>query len=145
MKTLRRMWAAVLLSGTMAMTGCAGSQVRADGSQVTTLPSGVKVEDLVIGTGPQAEVGQVLEVDYDGMFFNGDIFDSSRKRGKSFTFRLGGHQVIPGWEEGLKGMKVGGKRRLIIPSGSAYGDAGVPGVIPPGATLTFVIDLLAIK
>lgn len=143
--TLRRIAAAVLVAGTMAVTACSGSQVRTDGDQVRTLPSGVKAEDLVVGSGPAAELGQTLEVDYDGMFFNGDVFDSSRKRGRSFTFKLGAHQVIPGWEEGLTGMKVGGRRRLTIPSSSAYGDRGVPGVIPPSATLTFVIDLISIK
>ena len=115
------------------------------GRGITKLSSGVKFEDLVTGTGPAAEVGQMIEVDYDGMFFDGSTFDSSRKRGRTFTFKLGANQVIPGWEEGLKGMKVGGKRRLIIPSSSAYGDRGVPGVIPPGATLTFVIDLVSVK
>ncbi len=143
--TLRRMAAAALVAGTMAMAGCSGSQVRSEGDQVTTLPSGVKTEDLVVGSGPAAQVGQTLEVDYDGMFFNGDIFDSSRKRGRTFQFKLGGNQVIPGWEEGLKGMKVGGRRRLTIPASSAYGDRGVPGVIPPNATLTFVIDLVSVK
>ncbi len=143
--TVRRMASAILVAGTMMLGGCSGSQIRTEGEGITKLSSGVKYEDLVAGTGPAAEVGQMLEVDYDGMFFDGSMFDSSRKRGRTFTFRLGANQVIPGWEEGLKGMKVGGKRRLIIPSSSAYGERGVPGMIPPGATLTFVIDLVSIK
>jgi FKBP-type peptidyl-prolyl cis-trans isomerase len=129
----------------LALSACSGSQVRSEGDSVVTLASGVKILDLVEGSGPGADAGQTVRVHYKGMFSDGRAFDSSLERGTPFAFKLGGRQVIPGWEEGVKGMKVGGKRRLVIPASSAYGDRGVAGVIPPGATLTFEVELLSVN
>jgi FKBP-type peptidyl-prolyl cis-trans isomerase len=100
-------------------------------------------EDLVVGEGAEAEVGKLLTVDYTGWLENGTQFDSS-VGGQPFQFTLGQGKVIKGWDEGLVGMKVGGKRKLIIPSDLAYGDSG-SGSIPPNATLTFEVELLAVQ
>lgn len=110
-------------------------------------PSGLQVTDLAVGKGEVAETGMTVTVHYTGTFANGDVFDSSRKSGKPFTFPLGAGQVIRGWDEGVKGMKIGGKRKLVIPPDMAYGERGAPGSpgIPPNATLTFEVELLAIK
>ena len=100
--------------------------------------------DLKVGTGPVAKKGQRLKVHYVGTLTNGSTFDSSTG-GQPFVFTLGGGQVIRGWDEGLPGMKVGGKRRLVIPPELAYGASGAPPKIPPNATLVFEIDLLGIE
>ena len=112
--------------------------------QPVTTPSGLKYVDMVVGTGATPKVGDTVLVHYTGRFTNGKIFDSSV--GKSpFQFVLGKGQVIKGWDEGVGSMKVGGKRKLIIPPNLAYGAQGYPGVIPPNSTLTFVVQLLKIK
>jgi peptidylprolyl isomerase len=112
--------------------------------QTVTTPSGLKYIDLVVGTGPTPKVGDTVLVNYTGRFTSGKIFDSSVGR-QPFQFVLGRGQVIKGWDEGVGSMKVGGKRRLIIPPDLAYGARGYPGVIPPNSTLTFVVELLKIK
>jgi FKBP-type peptidyl-prolyl cis-trans isomerase len=101
------------------------------------------IEDLVVGTGATAVPGDTVTVHYLGMFPNGQKFDSSHDRNQPFSFRIGAGQVIAGWEQGVPGMRVGGKRRLTIPPDLAYGSRG-QGVIPPNATLVFEIDLLSI-
>lgn len=103
--------------------------------------SGVMVEELSVGSGSLVELGDVLTVHYVGTLQNGKIFDSSRDRGTPFTFILGAGQVIKGWEEGLMGMREGGKRKLIIAPDYGYGERGV-GPIPPNATLIFEVELL---
>lgn len=104
------------------------------------------VEDLVVGTGQPARYGDTLSVHYEGWFENGERFDSSLERGQKFVFRLGARQVIKGWELGIKGMKVGGKRRLVIPPELAYGDREVGGgLVPANSTLIFVVELLEIE
>ncbi len=111
-------------------------------SQVMDIPSsGVKTEDLVLGTGPTASVGDTVTVNYVGMLPDGKVFDSSYDRNEPFIFKLGEGRVIRGWEEGFQGMKVGGKRRLIIAPDYAYGNQHV-GPIPANSPLIFEVELL---
>ena len=112
----------------------------AEGNEVTT-SSGLQYVDLTIGTGATAEAGQTVTVHYTGWLENGNKFDSSVDRGQPFSFHLGAGRVIKGWDEGVKGMKVGGKRKLIIPSNLGYGAQGAGGLIPPHATLIFDVEL----
>jgi peptidylprolyl isomerase/FKBP-type peptidyl-prolyl cis-trans isomerase FkpA len=101
-------------------------------------------EDLVVGAGAEATSGQKVTVHYTGWLTNGTKFDSSKDRGDPFVFNLGKGQVIRGWDEGVQGMKVGGKRKLTIPPAMGYGARGAGGVIPPNATLVFEVELLAV-
>ena len=105
----------------------------------------LKIEDLKVGDGVEAVAGKTVSVNYRGTLENGTEFDSSFKRNQPFGFILGQGAVIQGWDLGVSGMKVGGKRRLTIPSDLAYGDGGVPGAIPGGATLIFEVELLGVK
>lgn len=107
--------------------------------------SGLEYEDTQEGTGEEAKKGQMVDVHYTGTLTNGKKFDSSVDRGQPFSFKLGAGQVIKGWDEGVAGMKVGGKRKLTIPPELAYGDRGAGGVIPPKATLIFEVELLKVK
>jgi FKBP-type peptidyl-prolyl cis-trans isomerase len=100
--------------------------------------------DLVVGKGTEAKAGDSVSVHYVGTLTNGTEFDSSRKRGKPFTFTLGKGQVIRGWDQGVAGMKIGGKRKLVIPPSLAYGPRGM-GSIPPNSTLQFEVELMDIK
>ncbi len=110
----------------------------------TKTPSGLQYWDIKVGTGQEAKKGDHVDVHYTGWLTSGKKFDSS-VGGKPFNFRIGNGDVIKGWEEGVTGMKVGGKRQLRIPPDLAYGKDGYPGAIPPNATLIFDIRLLAIK
>jgi len=114
--------------------------------QWITTASGLKYQDIVVGTGPVPKPGNAILVNYTGKFTNGKVFDSSLLPGrKPFELHLGRGEVIKGWDEGLSTMHVGGKRKLIIPPELAYGASGMPGVIPPYSTLTFDVELLKIK
>ncbi len=103
------------------------------------------VTDLVVGSGDEASPGKRVSVHYTGTLTNGEKFDSSLDRGRPFDFALGGGQVIQGWDRGVAGMRVGGKRKLVIPPELGYGSRGFPPVIPPNSTLVFEIELLAVK
>jgi peptidylprolyl isomerase len=109
-------------------------------------PTELEIEDIVEGDGPAAKEGDTLEMQYVGAVTeSGEEFDASWDRGEPFEFELGSGNVIEGWDEGIKGMKVGGRRQLVIPPDLAYGETGSPPAIPPNATLTFVVDLTGIK
>ncbi len=114
-------------------------------SAVKTLPSGLKIQDEVVGSGAEAKAGQFVTVHYTGRLENGTKFDSSLDRKQPFAFPLGAGRVIKGWDEGVAGMKVGGKRKLTIPANLGYGANGAGGVIPPNATLLFDVELLEVK
>ena len=105
----------------------------------------LEVEDLQEGTGTEATAGRTVSVHYTGWLTDGKKFDSSVDRGTPFAFRLGGGEVIRGWDQGVAGMKVGGKRRLTIPPEMGYGARGAGGAIPPNATLVFEVELLEIR
>ncbi len=116
----------------------------AEGTEVTT-PTGLKYTDLTVGTGPSPVTGQVCVMHYTGWLTDGTKFDSSVDRGQPFEFPIGAGRVIRGWDEGVATMKVGGKRKLVIPSDLGYGERGAGGRIPPGATLVFDVELLGLK
>lgn len=117
--------------------------VSTEDSLVTT-DSGLQYEDLVEGTGAMPQKGQRVTVHYTGTLEDGTQFDSSRDRGRPFSFTIGVGQVIKGWDEGVSSMRVGGRRKLIIPPELGYGARGAGGVIPPNATLIFDVELLRI-
>ncbi len=118
---------------------------RADVADETTTPSGLRYTDEQVGTGPEAKSGDRVSVHYTGTLVDGRKFDSSRDRGTPFQFPLGAGRVIRGWDEGVAGMKVGGKRRLTIPPELGYGARGAGAAVPPNATLVFDVELLAVN
>jgi FKBP-type peptidyl-prolyl cis-trans isomerase FkpA len=133
-----------------ALAGCGRAEAPAaqtTENQVTTM----QVQDLVVGSGPEAVAGSRVTVHYTGWLYEkarpdakGNEFDSSRKGGRPFSFELGAGDVIAGWDQGVAGMRVGGQRRLVIPANLGYGERGAGGVIPPGATLLFDVELLGV-
>jgi peptidylprolyl isomerase len=114
-------------------------------SDYTTTQSGLQYHDLEAGTGESPQSGQTVTVHYTGWLEDGTMFDSSLTRGRPFDFTIGLGQVIPGWDEGVASMKIGGKRQLVIPAGLAYGERGAGDVIPPNAPLIFEVELLGIQ
>jgi FKBP-type peptidyl-prolyl cis-trans isomerase FkpA len=110
----------------------------------TTTPTGLVIEDVVLGEGAEAAAGRNVTVHYTGWLTSGKKFDSSKDRQDPFVFPLGAGHVIRGWDEGVQGMKVGGTRKLTIPPELGYGARGAGGVIPPNATLVFEVELLGI-
>ncbi|HYC32552.1 MAG TPA: FKBP-type peptidyl-prolyl cis-trans isomerase [Gemmatimonadales bacterium] len=139
----------------MLVTACGSGGDKGDGGfsadlgidpgSLTSKPSGLRYQDLSSGQGAEAVEGRTAVVHYTGWLTNGQKFDSSRDRGEPFAFRIGAGQVIAGWDEGVAGMKVGGRRKLVIPADLGYGQAGAPPVIPPGATLVFDVELLEVQ
>ncbi|MCX7899510.1 MAG: FKBP-type peptidyl-prolyl cis-trans isomerase [Methylocystis sp.] len=132
-----------------ALIGAAFVVAQPARAEMKTSATGLKYEDTKVGTGEEATPGKNLSMHYTGWLYNdgkkGKKFDSSVDRGEPFPFTLGAGQVIAGWDEGVAGMKVGGKRTLIIPPGLGYGARGAGGVIPPNATLMFDVELLGVK
>jgi FKBP-type peptidyl-prolyl cis-trans isomerase FkpA len=116
-----------------------------DTAAMTKTPSGLRYQDVVSGQGKEAKPGRLVSVHYTGWLPNGEKFDSSRDNDQPFAFNLGAGEVIAGWDEGVAGMKVGGRRKLVIPPDLAYGTAGAPPDIPPGATLVFDVELLDVR
>ena len=122
-----------------------GSESSASEGKEITTSSGLQYIDQVVGTGDTAKAGQTVSVHYTGWLTHGKKFDSSVDRGQPFSFKLGVGQVIKGWDEGVQGMKIGGKRKLTIPSNLGYGARGAGGLIPPHATLVFDVELLGVQ
>jgi FKBP-type peptidyl-prolyl cis-trans isomerase len=112
---------------------------------MTKTPSGLRYQEVTPGQGKTATPGHAVSVHYTGWLPNGEKFDSSRDRNEPFGFTLGAGEVIAGWDEGVAGMRVGGRRKLVIPPDLAYGTAGAPPDIPPGATLVFDVELLDVR
>ena len=132
-----------------SVPSAAAPAVAVDAIGMTTTPTGLKYQDVKVGSGATAKAGINVTVHYTGWLQNpdgsaGKKFDSSRDSGQPFKFDLGGGNVIKGWDEGVQGMRVGGQRRLVIPAALGYGQRGAGGVIPPGATLIFDVELLAV-
>lgn len=125
--------------------GAPNAPTDVDESAYTTNSRGIKYADLVPGAGPTPMPGQMIVVHYTGWLETGGKFDSSLDRGEPFVFNIGMGQVIPGWDFGVAGMQVGGKRQLVIPPNMAYGEQGAGGVIPPNATLIFEVELLEVR
>jgi len=107
--------------------------------------SELEIEDQIVGEGEEAIAGQTVEVHYTGWLTDGTKFDSSHDRNETFSFKLGGGQVIAGWDQGVAGMKIGGARKLTIPAEMGYGERGAGGVIPPNATLVFKVELIGLS
>ncbi|HEU4682631.1 MAG TPA: FKBP-type peptidyl-prolyl cis-trans isomerase [Gemmatimonadales bacterium] len=116
-----------------------------DTAAMTKTPSGLRYQDVARGEGKEAVDGRTAVVHYTGWLTNGEEFDDSRRRNEPFSFMVGAGRVIAGWDEGVMGMKVGGRRKLVIPANLGYGTAGAPPDIPPGATLVFDVELLDVR
>jgi len=111
-----------------------------------TMDNGLKIQDLKVGTGSEAKAGDTISVNYVGALENGTVFDASANHGGPATFQIGVGQLIKGWDIGIPGMKVGGKRKLVVPPSLGYGSQNVGnGLIPPNSTLTFEVELLAVQ
>lgn len=138
--------ASILLIGSLAIiaTGCKKQTTNESTTAVPDTDSGLIIEDLVVGDGPEATSGDTVSVHYTGTLLDGTVFDSSVAKNTPFEFPLGAGYVIKGWDEGVQGMKIGGKRRLTIPPDLAYGANEIPGIIPANSTLVFEVELLDI-
>jgi peptidylprolyl isomerase len=149
MRILPRAGALLALATVAALAGMTAAPAPAKAQVVTTMPDGLEIIDLKVGTGASPKTGQTVVVHYTGWLYvngkKGAKFDSSVDRGQPFEFPIGQQQVIAGWDEGVATMKIGGKRTLIIPPALGYGGRGAGGVIPPNATLIFDVELLGVK
>ena len=149
MRALPRTGALIAAALIVTMIGALAPVAPALAQNVMTTPSGLKIIEVKPGSGASPKTGQTCVMHYTGWLYEngakGKKFDSSVDRGQPFEFKIGQHQVIAGWDEGVATMKVGGKRTLIIPPNLAYGERGAGGVIPANATLLFDVELLAIK
>ncbi len=125
--------------------GAAAAPTPTSSANMTKTTSGLRYTDLKVGDGPSPKSGQTCSVHYTGWLTNGTKFDSSLDRGQPFAFPIGQGQVIKGWDEGVMGMKVGGKRKLMVPPDLAYGPGGYPPVIPPNSELIFEVELLGVQ
>jgi FKBP-type peptidyl-prolyl cis-trans isomerase len=137
-----------VLLASLATTGQAADMKPSDkpsGDQEVTTESGLKYTDITVGSGREAALGDTATVHYTGWLTDGKKFDSSVDRKEPFSFRVGAGQVIKGWDEGVAGMKIGGKRKLTIPPQLGYGARGAGGVIPPNAILIFDVELLGLR
>lgn len=131
---------------TLLLLGNASKQIPTPSATITQdKVEELKIEDLVVGTGIEAVNGKTVTVNYLGTLTDGTKFDSSYDRGAPFSFNLGAGEVIKGWDQGVVGMKVGGKRKLTVPSSLGYGETGAGEVIPPNATLIFEVELLKVE
>jgi peptidylprolyl isomerase len=152
-RNVEKLLVLILLLVGVVMAACSDRDTRPSGeakpataasgaAEAVATASGLSYVDLVAGSGPAPTEGKTVKVHYTGWLENGTKFDSSVDRGEPFVFTIGAGEVIPGWDEGVMSMKVGGKRRLIVPPQLGYGAAGAGGVIPPDATLIFEVELL---
>jgi FKBP-type peptidyl-prolyl cis-trans isomerase len=147
----------ILIPLVLAATACGSSEQKGtagegfaaelgvDTTKMTKTPSGLRYQDVAVGQGTEATAGHAVTVHYTGWLPNGKKFDSSRDHGEPFTFSLGAGQVIAGWDQGVEGMRVGGRRKLVLPPDLGYGAGGAPPDIPPGATLVFDVEVLDVK
>ncbi len=138
----------LVLASIVFLSSCAGDDRVFPGEQTSVRPtrsgSGLAYIDMVVGTGASPQAGKPVTVHYSGYLMDSTKFDSSVDRSEPFVFVIGAGQVIKGWDEGVMSMKVGGKRKLIIPPHLGYGENGIPGTIPPAAELVFDVELLAV-
>jgi peptidylprolyl isomerase len=141
--------ALAFLTALACLLAAAPASMAQEPGKTMTTSSGLQITDITIGTGAEPKPGQTCTVHYTGWLYEngakGQKFDSSVDRGQPFSFKIGQHQVIAGWDEGVASMKVGGKRTLTIPPSLGYGARGAGGVIPPNATLIFDVELLGVK
>jgi FKBP-type peptidyl-prolyl cis-trans isomerase len=144
MSLVRPLTALTLLVALVSVAASAAGGPSKTTGKGTTTASGLKYWDLEKGTGAVAKAGDAVKVNYTGWLTDGKQFDSSIGR-EPFSFKLGGHMVIPGWDEGVAGMKIGGKRQLQIPPDLGYGARGAGAAIPPNATLVFDVELLGVN
>lgn len=142
MKSLSKIAVSVVMALLLAVPAFAAQNAKKGAAKTVTTASGLKYIDVVVGKGASPTAGKQVKVHYTGTLENGKKFDSSVDRNEPFSFVIGVGQVIPGWDEGVMTMKVGGKRKLIIPAKLGYGSRGAGGVIPPNATLLFDVELL---
>ena len=146
---MKRIFPLVLSGILLIVLVSRADEEKKDTSKMEKTGSGLKYEDVVVGTGPQPKPGQICVMHYTGWLWvsgaKGQKFDSSIDRGKPFKFPIGQGRVIKGWDEGVATMKVGGKRNLLIPPALGYGSRGAGGVIPPDATLFFEVELLGVE
>jgi peptidylprolyl isomerase len=142
MKNISRLVVSTLMAVLLTVPAFAAQEAKKGGGKAVTTASGLKYVDVVVGKGAAPTAGKTVKVHYTGTLENGKKFDSSVDRNEPFSFTIGVGQVIKGWDEGVMTMKVGGKRKLIIPANLGYGARGAGGDIPPNATLLFDVELL---